>query len=102
MFDLATANWYETTPWIDFTKGSHANREEIFSKTHGLCGYCGVQEAVSLDHIVPTSRGGAKLNPDNLIGACLDCNNAKADMLLEEFRERYFVGRGGLFWFEKR
>jgi hypothetical protein len=41
------------------------------------CHYCGFL-ATTRDHIVPDSVGGAR-NWWNLVPACDDCNNAKAD-----------------------
>lgn len=96
-----TEGWYDSTPWIDFTGDCPVHRGNIFKKTNGLCGFCGEQPAMSIDHIVPKSKRGSTMDPRNLVGACLDCNSAKADMLLEEFRDRFFCECGGSFYFEK-
>ncbi len=45
----------------------------------GICHYCGKKfppEELTLDHIVPVSRGG-KSTRGNLVVCCLDCNQAK-------------------------
>lgn len=47
-----------------------------------ICGYCG-ERAVSVDHIIPRSRGGDS-SPENLISACKSCNSRKNDRLLSE------------------
>ncbi|NNG34534.1 HNH endonuclease [Nakamurella aerolata] len=41
------------------------------------CAYCG-EHGDTVDHIVPQSRGGQN-TWDNLITACRECNNRKAD-----------------------
>lgn len=99
--DLAQiGDWYRTTRWIAFGDGNKF-RSEILSKTNGVCAYCGELEATTIDHIIPLSKKGAR-RFHNLIGACEDCNCAKADLSLEEFRDRFFAGKGGLFYFESR
>lgn len=49
------------------------------------CQYCGVKEQtlLTVDHIVPRSRGGAS-SYLNCTTACIDCNNSKSDMTPEE------------------
>jgi 5-methylcytosine-specific restriction endonuclease McrA len=40
------------------------------------CAYCGSRENLSLDHLIPRSRG-AKDESDNLVWACRSCNSSK-------------------------
>jgi hypothetical protein len=40
------------------------------------CCYCGTTEQLSIDHLIPTKRGGAD-SADNLVWACRPCNSAK-------------------------
>lgn len=45
------------------------------------CRYCGRRLGMSdatIDHVVPTSRGGANTRA-NMVLACFDCNQKKAD-----------------------
>lgn len=42
------------------------------------CSYCGTREELTIDHIVPTSRGG-KTCFENCTTACKPCNNTKGD-----------------------
>lgn len=45
----------------------------------GVCHYCGNQvgaENLTLDHVVPVSRGG-KSTKGNCVPCCKDCNNKK-------------------------
>lgn len=51
----------------------------------GQCSYCGASDHLSVDHIVPLSRGGTH-EPTNLTCACRVCNSAKRAMTDAEFR----------------
>lgn len=55
------------------------NRRNIFARDANLCQYCGkkfVTSELSLDHIVPTCRGG-ETSWENLVCACVRCNVRK-------------------------
>ena len=43
----------------------------------GLCRYCGVRQNLTVDHVVPLSKGG-KWAWENLVTACTRCNGQKA------------------------
>jgi hypothetical protein len=63
-----------------------ALREELFERDGWICHYCAetvTTDTVTLDHIVPISRGGTNA-PENLVTACLICNSIKADRTYEE------------------
>jgi len=47
------------------------------------CQYCGSKQHLTLDHIVPLSKGG-KNTWGNLITACMPCNQKKGDKLLSQ------------------
>ena len=51
------------------------------------CAYCGSTENITIDHIVPLSRGG-KHEASNLAPACLPCNCSKSGQLLSEWDGR--------------
>jgi 5-methylcytosine-specific restriction endonuclease McrA len=55
---------------VPFTK------KNVFVRDKFKCGYCGSNQNLTVDHIIPTSRGG-KNNFDNCITACRPCNNKK-------------------------
>jgi 5-methylcytosine-specific restriction endonuclease McrA len=62
------------------------SRRNIFRRDDFTCQYCGRQlpeRELSLDHVVPRSRGG-KSTWDNLVVACLKCNDRKASRLPRE------------------
>ena len=55
----------------------------------GICYYCGqkiLPEDLTMDHIVPLSRGG-KSTKGNLATACKECNNAKKNFLPMEWED---------------
>lgn len=55
----------------------------------GICYYCHREvgrEQLTMDHIVPLSRGG-KSKKGNLVPACKECNNKKKTMLPLEWEE---------------
>ena len=57
------------------------NRKNIFTRDQHRCQYCGQRGAASeltLDHILPRSRGG-KASWDNIVVACMACNVRKSN-----------------------
>lgn len=52
-------------------------RRGVLRRDAHRCGYCG-SSASTIDHIMPRSRGGAD-SWENLVAACLRCNNVKGD-----------------------
>ena len=63
---------------------SVAFRREIYERDGYRCRYCGGYEGgLSLDHIMPWSRGGSD-DPSNLATACAPCNTKKRNRTPEE------------------
>lgn len=59
----------------------------IYIEHRSECVYCGEPLGIdnhSLDHVVPTSRGGRN-DADNTAPACRFCNHAKANLTAAEF-----------------
>lgn len=60
-----------------------------FSKKHVMvrdefrCQYCGTAKALTIDHVIPVSRGG-KSTFENCVTACKYCNNKKSNKLPSE------------------
>lgn len=68
---------------------SFKNRRVLLAFLYGdECFYCGIENAGTVDHVVPTARGGSN-TLGNKVLACADCNNIKGDMLPEEFAIKY-------------
>lgn len=55
-------------------------RMEIFERDGNRCLRCGSQEQLSLDHIVPLSKGGTN-DESNLQTLCRRCNSSKGDAI---------------------
>ena len=58
-------------------------RRALFARDDNCCQYCGSGLRLTLDHVIPRSRGGAS-SWDNVVTACVTCNLKKGDRLLHE------------------
>ena len=61
---------------------SSATLTQVLRRDRNKCGYCG-DFADTVDHIMPSSRGGMN-TWGNLIAACFNCNQFKADRTPDE------------------
>jgi len=62
------------------------NRRNIFARDGNRCQYCGKKfptNELSIDHVVPRSRGGKSVWT-NVVCACTRCNSKKGGRLLSE------------------
>ena len=59
--------------------------DKLFERYKKMCFYCKINNATSIDHIIPISRGG-KNNIENLMPSCISCNSKKGTKLLSEFK----------------
>lgn len=69
-----------------FTREISFSNRAIYKRDGYICQYCHKrkpEKELSLDHVLPKSRGG-KTNFENCVTACLKCNNNKADRTPEE------------------
>jgi len=76
------------------------NRHRIFARDRYRCQYCGRRGTafdLTLDHILPKSRGGRTV-ADNLVTACRACNNRKGDRTPEEARMPLLTNPAALFY----
>lgn len=67
---------------------TEGKKRAIYLKYDGHCGYCGKKlhrDTMTVDHIVPVSRGGGN-SLENLMPSCRECNEAKAADNLEMLR----------------
>jgi len=74
----------------DFTgvpkRGLAFSRANLYKRDGYTCQYCGVKPGtaeLTIDHIVPRSRGGVS-SWSNCVVACIRCNSRKADRTLTE------------------
>ena len=103
------------TDWINIRKDpAHIAREKQKARemrksrwwkelVHtGKCHYCGKTfdpQELTMDHVVPLSRGGASTK-GNIVASCKSCNNDKtyltpAEMLLKKLRDSEKTGDEG-------
>ena len=67
---------------------SSTKRSRILSRDRYRCQYCGIKGGVfdlTIDHILPRSRGGRTV-AENLCAACFACNQRKGNRTPEEAR----------------
>ena len=87
----------------DKQKGSIAlSRKNVLIRDHHSCTYCGARDDLTIDHILPRSKGGER-SWTNLTTACATCNKRKGNELLKNTEEirtalKYLsINRNG-FW----
>lgn len=59
------------------------NRREVLKRDRHSCQYCGSTRNLTLDHVLPKSRGGSH-SWDNVVTACSHCNSCKGDRTPQE------------------
>jgi len=59
------------------------SRKNILRRDNHKCQYCGSTVNLTVDHIMPKSKGGED-TWENLVTACIRCNNRKGDRTPEE------------------
>ncbi|KAM0861752.1 hypothetical protein ACQ4PT_045681 [Festuca glaucescens] len=57
------------------------SRKNILYRDHFTCQYCPSEDDLTIDHVIPTSRGG-KWEWENLVTACSRCNSRKGNKTL--------------------
>lgn len=69
-------------------QGLRFNRRNVFARDGNICQYCGrgfPTSELSLDHVVPRSRGGTT-SWENIVCACVNCNVRKGGRTPHEAR----------------
>ena len=56
-------------------------RRAVFARDGWTCQYCGSRSSLTVDHVVPRSKGGSS-TWDNIVASCAPCNRRKGDRLL--------------------
>lgn len=67
------------------TKTIRASRTRIYKRDNYQCVYCGSNKELTLDHVVPKSKGGGN-EWTNLVTSCFKCNLKKGSKSPEEAR----------------
>ena len=52
----------------------------MFARDDWTCQYCGSRAQLTVDHVIPRSKGGGS-TWDNIVAACAPCNRRKGDAL---------------------
>src|SRR5437763_10841229 len=55
-------------------------RRAVFARDDWTCQYCGSRSNLTVDHIVPRSKGGGS-SWDNIVASCAPCNRRKGNSL---------------------
>jgi 5-methylcytosine-specific restriction endonuclease McrA len=55
-------------------------RRAVFARDRWTCQYCGSRSNLTVDHVVPRSKGGGS-SWENIVTSCAPCNRRKGDAL---------------------
>ncbi len=58
-------------------------RRAVFARDDWTCQYCGARSNLTVDHVVPRSKGGPS-TWDNIVASCAPCNRRKGDAPLQK------------------
>lgn len=68
--------------------GSYSISKEEMSKLYAsACTYCGSSDNITIDHVIPLSRGGSH-SVSNLVSACAKCNMSKGAKTVMEWKKK--------------
>lgn len=74
--------------YVKLSRRHTPTKRNIFLRDSYACQYCGVDDAkMTIDHVFPKSRGGRD-TWENLVAACVKCNNKKGNRTPEEAQMR--------------
>lgn len=59
------------------------SRAMIYQRDNHTCQYCGSTKKLTIDHVIPKSRGGED-TWENMVVACSSCNTKKGNIPLEQ------------------
>ena len=55
-------------------------RRAVFARDGWECQYCGSRSSLTVDHVIPRSKGGSS-SWENIVASCAPCNRRKGDKL---------------------
>ena len=55
-------------------------RRAVFARDNWTCQYCGAHSNLTVDHVIPRSKGGVS-SWDNIVASCAPCNRRKGNAL---------------------
>ena len=53
-------------------------RRAVFARDSWTCQYCGSRSNLTVDHVIPRSKGGSS-SWENIVASCAPCNRRKGD-----------------------
>jgi 5-methylcytosine-specific restriction endonuclease McrA len=56
-------------------------RRAVFARDDWTCQYCGSRSNLTVDHVIPRSKGGSS-DWENIVASCAPCNRRKGNTLL--------------------
>jgi 5-methylcytosine-specific restriction endonuclease McrA len=59
------------------------SRARIYQRDKYVCVYCGGNKKLTIDHVIPKSRGGEN-SWENMVTCCFDCNSRKGNKTAKE------------------
>ena len=62
--------------YVPYRKHMPLTRQNVYRRDGGKCVYCSGTKNLTLDHVIPKSRGGQN-TWTNLVTCCMKCNNKK-------------------------
>ena len=69
------------TSYVRVPRDAHRRkitRRAVFARDDWTCQYCGARSNLTVDHVIPRSKGGPS-TWDNIVASCAPCNRRKAD-----------------------
>jgi 5-methylcytosine-specific restriction endonuclease McrA len=58
-------------------------RRAVFARDGWECQYCGARTSLTVDHVIPRSKGGNS-DWENIVASCAPCNRRKGDRLPQQ------------------
>ena len=69
--------------YVRIPRDSHKRkitRRAVFARDDWQCQYCGARTSLTVDHVIPRSKGGGS-DWENIVASCAPCNRRKGDRL---------------------
>ena len=71
------------TTYVRVPRDAHRRkitRRAVFARDGWACQYCGSRSNLTVDHVIPRSKGGPS-SWENIVASCAPCNRRKGDRL---------------------
>jgi 5-methylcytosine-specific restriction endonuclease McrA len=70
------------TSYVRLPRDAHRRkitRRAVFARDDWSCQYCGIRTSLTVDHVIPRSKGGSS-DWENIVASCAPCNRRKGDL----------------------